>query len=103
VRCCTFRLYSPAGSAAAQERGCTACRVSRFPPSAARRDRRSEVACRGFDLTLLPMSARLGDEVDPLCSHTHRQDEGLPRWLDILATEERSLGISQVMNTHWLR
>jgi hypothetical protein len=35
--CCTFPLYSPAGSAAVQERVGTACRVSRFPPSAARR------------------------------------------------------------------
>jgi hypothetical protein len=34
----------------------TACRVSRFPPSATRRGR-PEVACHGFDLTLLPMTA----------------------------------------------
>src|SRR5207249_4472614 len=32
VGCCTFLLYSPAGSAAVQERCSTACRVSRFPP-----------------------------------------------------------------------
>ncbi len=54
VRCCTFRLYSPAGSAAAQERYGTSCRASGLPTSAARRDRRPEVACHGFDLTLLP-------------------------------------------------
>jgi hypothetical protein len=41
--CCTFPLYSPAGSAGVQERCTTACRVSRFPPSAAPGDRRSEV------------------------------------------------------------
>jgi hypothetical protein len=51
--CCTFPLYSPAGSAAVQERCGTSCRVSRFPPSATRMDRRPEVACHGFDLTLL--------------------------------------------------
>ena len=32
VGCCTFLLYSPAGSAAVQERCSTACRVSRFLP-----------------------------------------------------------------------
>jgi hypothetical protein len=38
--CCTFLLYSPAGSAAVQERlpYCLPC--LRFPPSAARGDRR---------------------------------------------------------------
>jgi hypothetical protein len=51
--CCTFLLYSLAGSAAVQERCSTACGVSRFPPSAACDDRRPEVACRGVDLTLL--------------------------------------------------
>ena len=58
VGCCTFLLYSPAGSAAVQERCSTACRVSRFPPSAACDDRRPEVACRGVDLTLLPNRGR---------------------------------------------
>jgi hypothetical protein len=50
VRCCTFALYPPAGPAAAQERCSTACRASRFPPSAARGTGGPKVACHGLIL-----------------------------------------------------
>jgi hypothetical protein len=51
VCCCTFPLYSPAGSAGVQERCDTAGRVSGFPPSAVRGALRPEVPVT--DLILL--------------------------------------------------